>query len=78
MPYVRPDGDRVAACPECDGAGEVYERQDPNDLPYACHKCGATFIEPVYREARTWTPGASNGDEMWQAHRRKVLGLEDA
>lgn len=54
------DGDQVAACPECDNAGEVFAR-DHEYMTYddrcRCHKCGATFDEPNLRSSKN-TGGA--------------------
>jgi len=54
------DGDDVAACPECDVAGEVWERTHPHrdfDKRFKCHKCGAEF-DAVNRRPPKSTPSS--------------------
>lgn len=70
MPRVtHDDPDRVLACPDCDRAGNVYERAgngnshagDP-EAPFVCHACGATFETPRDRPAREWRPGGGTNE----------------
>lgn len=54
--HTHPDDDQTYACPECDRAGQVYEREHQNreyDHRYTCHDCGATFDAPVERDAHS-------------------------
>ena len=53
--YIHDDPDRVYACPECDGAGEVYKRTHATrdyDHDFKCHKCGHLFDDPIERDAK--------------------------
>lgn len=57
--HIHEADDRVYACPNCDGAGEVYRRTHENkdyDHPFRCHKCGNEFDDVVERDAREWKP----------------------
>lgn len=69
MPRLNaPTETRVIACPECDSAGNVYERTgggeawagDP-DMPYHCQRCGATFEEYVERDRKPQVSGSEAG-----------------
>lgn len=56
MPQViHDDDDRVYACPECDSSAEVWKRTHSHktfEHDCICHKCGATFDDPVDREVK--------------------------
>lgn len=72
MPRVtHEETDRVLACPDCDGAGDLYKRTGNGNAyvgdveePYRCQKCGATFSEPVDRPAKGVTGGAVTDEEL--------------
>jgi DNA-directed RNA polymerase subunit RPC12/RpoP len=52
--------DRVLACPECDKAGDIYERRGSNaqgDERFRCGQCSHRFEDPTDREARHWREG---------------------
>lgn len=60
--------DLVYACPDCDVAGKVYRRVDStrsyDDAEHCCHRCGASFAEPVEREANHADPQAYTDDGL--------------
>jgi len=62
---TNPDGDEVAACPECDVAGKVWERTHPTrdfDKRFRCHKCGAEFDDVNRRPPKSNpTPTPNDG-----------------
>jgi predicted RNA-binding Zn-ribbon protein involved in translation (DUF1610 family) len=62
---TNPDGDEVAACPECDVAGGVWKRTHPYrdyDKRFKCNKCGAEFDE-VNRRPQKSTPTMTLNDD---------------
>lgn len=67
MPRVTHDSDdMVLACPECDTAGDIYQRThngnayvgDP-DEEYSCGQCSASFGEPEERDRKPRAAGGS-------------------
>jgi predicted RNA-binding Zn-ribbon protein involved in translation (DUF1610 family) len=62
--HIHPEDDRVFACPECDGAGEVYRRTHATrdyDHDFKCHKCGHVFDDAVERPAKASPVPAGGG-----------------
>jgi len=74
--------DTVAACPECDHAGQrsPYEREDGT---WRCYACGATVDEPRWRanrrgenlDAADRRRGAANGPTPSDEFMRRIAQL---
>lgn len=64
--YVTPDADGiVAACPECDAAGNICERTASNRQgteTYRCYRCDARFEAYVEREQQASPENANAYD----------------
>lgn len=73
---VHNDPERALACPSCDSAGQVYEREsgsnayvgDPDDR-YSCGACRATFNHPIDRPAYHVTLRASDEELLADVER---------